>query len=91
MNGLTIRGHITRLVFGLAFVLSVALGTVLIHQPQEAAAVYDRAVACAEMEGSYQEMFDQAEAAFNRGDITWWNVYYHMAQGIARSMDSMGC
>jgi hypothetical protein len=89
MNGL--RGHITRLVVGLALVLSVAVGTVLMHQPRQAAAIYDREVACADMMESYQTMFDQAEAAYNRGDNTWWTVYFNMAQGIARSMATMGC
>jgi hypothetical protein len=79
-----------RLVLAMAVEL-VALGSGLVSRLQEAAGSYEEETACADMEEAYWQMFAAAEAAHNRGDQTWFNVYCHSAQGIQRSARQMGC
>jgi hypothetical protein len=95
MNGQTVKGHFTQFVLGLALMLTIALGAVMLDRPQEAAASFDEEImleeACAEMQESYSTFYQLAEAAYHRGDNYWWTVYFHLAQGVSRSMGQMGC
>jgi hypothetical protein len=91
MIGQTIGRRATRLVLTAAFVLTMALGIGLVHRPHEAAAQYGDEVACTNLEEAYWEMFAAAEAAHNRGDQKWFDVYYNLARGIQASARQMGC
>ena len=87
----TMGRRAARPVLAAAFVLAMVLGLGLVDGPRPAAASFEEATACADMEEAYWQMFAAAEAAHNRGDQTWFNVYYNLAQGIQRSAGQMGC